>query len=129
MVFANYVMEHQVDRGAKPLVLIVDDERHIVDLLTELLEDEGYRVLSAYDGVGALEIVNGQGDLDLVLADIMMPRLDGLGLLSQVRERNASLPFVLMSAAVTPLTYDAPYISKPFEIDELLAILAKQLAR
>ncbi len=129
MVFANYVMEHQVDRGAKPLVLIVDDERHIVDLLTELLEDEGYRVLSAYDGVGALEIVNGQGDLDLVLADIMMPRLDGLGLLSQVRERNASLPFVLMSAAVTPLTHDAPYISKPFEIDELLAVLAKQLAR
>jgi CheY-like chemotaxis protein len=129
VVFANYVMEHQVDRGAKPLVLIVDDERHIVDLLTELLEDEGYRVLSAYDGVGALEIVNGQGDLDLVLADIMMPRLDGLGLLSQVRERNASLPFVLMSAAVTPLTHDAPYISKPFEIDELLAVLAKQLAR
>lgn len=129
MVFANYVMEHQVDRGAKPLVLIVDDERHIVDLLTELLEDEGYRVLSAYDGVGALEIVNGQGDLDLVLADIMMPRLDGLGLLSQVRERNASLPFVLMSAAVTPLTHDAPYISKPFEIDELLAVLAIQLAR
>jgi len=129
VVFANYVMEHQVDRAVKPLVLVVDDERHIVDLLTELLEDEGYRVLRAYDGVGALEIVDGQDDLDLVLADIMMPRLDGLGLLSRVRERNIALPVVLMSAAVTPLTHDAPYISKPFEIDELLAVLAKQLAR
>ncbi len=129
VVFANYVMEHQVDRAVKPLVLVVDDERHIVDLLTELLEDEGYRVLRAYDGVGALEIVDGQDDLDLVLADIMMPRLDGLGLLSRVRERNIALPVVLMSAAVTPLTNDAPYISKPFEIDELLAVLAKQLAR
>ncbi len=114
-------------RVTGPLVLVVDDERHIVDLLTELLEDEGYRVVSSYDGVDALAIVQAQ-DPDLVLADIMMPRLDGLALLNRVRERDLTLPVVLMSAAVTPRIQEAPYISKPFDLDVLLDMLERQLA-
>lgn len=110
-----------------PLVLVVDDERHIVALLTELLEDEGYHVMSAYDGVDALELVRAHAP-DLVLADIMMPRMDGLALLNSLHESNAVLPVVLMSAAVTPLTHEVPYISKPFDLEELLNVLAHELA-
>lgn len=127
MVFANYAVEHSVKREMEPLVLVVDDERHIVALLTELLEDEGYHVMSAYDGVDALELVRAHAP-DLVLADIMMPRLDGLALLSSLHESNATLPVVLMSAAVTPLTHEVPYISKPFDLEELLNVLAHELA-
>ncbi len=114
-------------RGVKPLVLVVDDERHIVDLLTDLLEDEGYRVASAYDGIYALDAVAAERP-DLVLADIMMPRLDGLSLVNRVREDyGQDIPVVLMSAAVTPLTQEIPYISKPFDLDELLKVVERQL--
>jgi len=127
VVFANYAVGPLVKQETEPLVLVVDDERHIVALLTELLEDEGYQVVSAYDGVDALKLVRAHAP-DLVLADIMMPRLDGLALLSSLRESNAALPVVLMSAAVTPLTHEVPYISKPFDLEELLHVLAQQLA-
>jgi CheY-like chemotaxis protein len=111
----------------KPLVLVVDDERHIVDLLTDLLEDEGYRVVVAYDGVCALEAVATERP-DLVLADIMMPRLDGLSLVTRVREDYGDeIPVVLMSAAVTPLIQEVPYISKPFDLDDLLEVVERQL--
>lgn len=126
MVFANYAVGPLVKQETEPLVLVVDDERHIVALLTELLEDEGYHVVSAYDGVDALELVRAHAP-DLVLADIMMPRLDGLALFNSLRESNVALPVVLMSAAVTPLTHEAPYISKPFDLEELLNVLAQQL--
>jgi len=114
-------------REAEPLVLVVDDERYIVDLLTDLLEDEGYRVISAYDGLRALEIMREQHP-DLLLADIMMPRLDGLALLNRVREQQRQVPVVLMSAAVTPLTHEVPYISKPFDLDELLEVIEQHIS-
>jgi len=113
-------------REAEPLVLVVDDERYIVDLLTDLLEDEGYRVISASDGLRALEIMREQHP-DLLLADIMMPRLDGLALLNRVREQQREIPVVLMSAAVTPLTHEVPYISKPFDLDELLEVIEQHI--
>ncbi|MGC4107449.1 MAG: response regulator [Thermomicrobiales bacterium] len=106
-------------------VLVVDDERYIVDLLTDLLDDEGYRVISAFDGLTALRKVEEETP-DLILADIMMPRLDGLGLLTRVREEYAELPVVLMSAAVTPLIQEVPYIAKPFDLDDLLDIVGAQ---
>ncbi len=108
-------------------VLVVDDERYIVDLLTDLLESEGYDVRRAYDGLTALEEV-AKAAPDLVITDVMMPRLDGLTLIRQLRQRNTELPIVLMSAAVTdPAHPNVPFIAKPFDIDDLLAVVARAL--
>jgi CheY-like chemotaxis protein len=108
-------------------VLVVDDERYIVDLLTDLLESEGYDVRRAYDGLTALEEV-AKAAPDLVITDVMMPRLDGLTLIRRLRQHNINLPIVLMSAAVTdPAQLNVPFVAKPFDIDDLLAVVARAL--
>ena len=108
------------------VVLVVDDERYIVDLLTDLFQDEGYKVQRAYDGIAALDVIDREMP-DLVVADVMMPRLDGLSLYNRIRERNESLPVILMSAAVTPRSVDATFIPKPFDIDALLQLVEEKL--
>jgi DNA-binding response OmpR family regulator len=126
VVIADYLYQEQVDLARNGrTVLVVDDERYIVDLLTDLLDDEGYRVISAFDGLAALQKVKEEAP-DLILADIMMPRLDGLALLTRIREEYSGVPVVLMSAAVTPLMHEVPYIAKPFDLDDLLDIVDAQ---
>lgn len=105
--------------ASPPTVLVVDDERQIVDLLVELFEDEGYRVQRAYDGLAALAVIE-RAIPDLVVADVMMPRLDGISMYKEIRARVPGLPIILMSAAVTPRSLDALFIPKPFDIDTLL---------
>ncbi len=112
---------------ARKLVLIVDDEHYIVDLLAELLEEEGYGVARAYDGLAALEEV-GRTRPDLVLADVMMPRMDGLSLAARLLEQEPRLPIVLMSAAVTPRTDHVAFIPKPFDIDAMLHLIERLLS-
>jgi len=108
------------------VVLIVDDERYIVDLLSDLLEDEGYEVLRAADGQAALDVLD-RHQPDLVVADVMMPRIDGVRLLSIIREHDKELPVILMSAAVTPRMDGVPFLPKPFDIDDLLALIEAKL--
>lgn len=108
------------------VVLVVDDERYIVDLLTDLFQDEGYEVHRAYDGVAALEQIECR-EPDLVVADVMMPRLDGLSLFNEIRQRNVHMPVILMSAAVTPRSVGALFIPKPFDIDALLDLVGESL--
>ncbi len=110
------------------VVLIVDDERHIVDLLEDLFRDEGYRVRRAYDGLAALASLD-RGMPDLVIADVMMPRLDGLSLFNRIRERSEDLPVILMSAAVTPRSIDATFVPKPFDIETLLDLVEEKLGK
>lgn len=117
---------HGASSTFNQVVLVVDDERYIVDLLTDLLEDEGYVVQRAYDGVAALEQIERR-EPDLVVADVMMPRLDGLSLYNEIRQRNGKLPVILMSAAVTPRSGDALFIPKPFDIDALLDLVDESL--
>jgi len=107
-------------------VLVVDDERYIVDLLSDLLEDEGYRVDRAYDGVAALEQIS-RHQPDLVVADVMMPRLDGLSLADEINARGLAIPIILMSAAVTPRTDHVAFIPKPFDIDAMLGLIERLL--
>lgn len=115
---------HAVTAGAT--VLIVDDERHIVDLLDDLFRDEGYQVRRAYDGLAALAAIDREMP-DLVIADVMMPRLDGLALYNRIRERSHNLPVILMSAAVTPRSIDATFVPKPFDIEMLLDVVEEKL--
>ncbi len=118
-------------------VLVVDDDPVIVELLRINFEIEGFEVLSASDGREGLERARAERP-DLVLSDIMMPRLDGLQLLSELRAdpATASLPVVLLSAkaqnAEVQQGLDAgadDYVTKPFDplelIDRVNAALAK----
>ena len=112
---------------ATTAVLVVDDERYIVDLLSDLLEDEGYQVDRAYDGVAALEQI-GRHQPDLVVADVMMPRLDGLSLADEINARGLGIPIILMSAAVTPRTDHVAFIPKPFDIEAMLGLIERLLS-
>jgi DNA-binding response OmpR family regulator len=113
---------HGVNQSGEPVVLVADDERNIVEFLTDLLEDEGFDVIQAFDGQSALAQID-QLDPDLVIADVMMPRMDGLSLLREVEERGKTIPFILMSAAVTPRSTTATFVPKPFDIDTMLSVI------
>ncbi|HLI26508.1 MAG TPA: response regulator [Chloroflexota bacterium] len=110
-----------------PTVLVVDDEVPIVLLLGELLHAEGYRVLTAHNGEDALALARAHLP-NLVLADVMMPRLDGVELCRHLHAdpRTRGIPVILMSAVVTPharATSAVAFVSKPFDLDHLLALI------
>ena len=107
-------------------VLVVDDDHEIVKAIAILLEKEGYHVLKAYDGVQALELI-AQHSIQLILIDVMMPKLDGLSAIMKIRERR-NLPIIVLSAKsedtdkVLGLSMGADdYITKPFNIRILIA--------
>ncbi len=115
-------------------VLVVDDERHIRDLLEIALGDAGYDVRSAPDGPAGLETVRTWLP-DLIVLDVMLPKIDGVSLLPMFR-RVTECPIVMLSAKgevedkVTGLARGADdYLAKPFEMNELLARLDAALRR
>ncbi len=109
------------------IVLVVDDERCMVDLIADVLESEGFVVKRARDGLQALKVIN-QSRPDLVITDVLMPGLDGISLARKIREQNQSIPIILMSASRRQLPeLDVPFIAKPFDIDDLVALAHKQV--
>lgn len=120
--------------SAKPRILVVDDNADMRDYVSGLLVDD-YVVVTAVDGVDALECA-ADDDFDLVLTDVMMPRLDGFGLLKRLREdsRTLHIPVVMLSArsgddaTVEGLEAGADdYLIKPFASRELLARVKSNL--
>lgn len=115
-------------------ILIVDDNKEIVYSLGELLRYEGYQIVKAYDGVEALEALE-HNHIDLILLDVMMPKLNGLSALMKIRE-NYKIPAIILSAKteesdkVSGLVLGADdYISKPYNPAELIARVKAQLRR
>lgn len=120
-----------------PAALVVDDDAAIRETLHQLLEDEGYFVAQASDGVIALETLRSTPDRMVVLLDVMMPRLDGRGVLEAVTDDGRLMRqhrFVVMTAAANTLSgplmrlmrqVDAPALIKPFSIDRLLALVSE----
>ena len=114
-------------------VLIVEDEAPLADLLAALLSEEGYRVVTARDGREGLARLAAERP-DLVLSDIMMPRLDGIGLCQQMQADPAyqAIPLVFMSAAPRALLADecryAAFVAKPFDLDQVLDTVTRVLA-
>ncbi|MBQ3114588.1 MAG: response regulator transcription factor [Clostridia bacterium] len=115
-------------------ILIVDDEAPIVDILRINLKKNGYRVLEAYDGESAVKITLEE-DPDLILLDVMLPKMDGFTVCRKLRER-INTPIVMITAReaeedkVLGLAIGADdYITKPFSIKELLARVQANLRR
>ena len=115
-------------------ILVVDDNREIVDSLGKLLAIEGYEILTACDGMEALDKMES-AKVDLILLDVMMPRLNGLSALMKIREKH-NIPAIILSAKteesdkVSGLSLGADdYIEKPYNPAELLARVKAQLRR
>ena len=118
-----------------PSILVVDDEPAVREALRAGLEFEGYQVTVASDGLGALEQI-AKAMPDGMVLDVMMPRMDGLTVLRRLRSFNPSLPVLLLTARdtvgdrVTGLDVGADdYLTKPFDLDELLARIRAMLRR
>ena len=118
----------------KNTILVCDDDREIVDAIEIYLSQEGYRILKAYDGVQAVEMLE-QEDVQLLLIDIMMPKLDGLRATLKIREKS-SIPIIILSAKsedadkILGLNIGADdYVTKPFNPLELVARVKSQLRR
>lgn len=116
-----------------PTILVVDDEFSILEAIAEILAAEGYVVRTAGHGRLALNELE-KGGIDLVLADYMMPVMDGMALIEKIRESEAHrhLPVVMVSAVPRHLMPQPrlwnEYLGKPFEIDDLLKAVARLLA-
>ena len=115
-------------------ILVVDDDREIVDSIGIFLSGEGYKVLKAYDGIEALDILS-ENEVYLIILDIMMPKLDGIKTLMKLRE-SRNIPVILLSAKsedadkILGLTAGADdYVTKPFNPSELVARVKSQLRR
>jgi CheY-like chemotaxis protein len=114
-------------------ILVVDDEPFIRDAVVDALRDEGYGVVTADDGLAALEMVQQEAP-SLVLMDVMMPRMDGRAAFRAMREHahGDGLPVILMSAMAAPADPDpeiTAFVRKPFDLDHLLTLIARLLAR
>ena len=115
-------------------VLIVDDDKEIVDLIELYLAGESYDILKAYDGKECLSILQKE-TISLLALDIMMPKLDGLAVCRQVREKS-NIPIILITAKTQPLERVQglsagadDYITKPFHPLELVARIKAQMRR
>ncbi|MBQ6796070.1 MAG: response regulator transcription factor [Clostridia bacterium] len=115
-------------------ILVVDDDREIVESIGIFLAGEGYGVFKAYDGLEALDILS-EKEIHLIILDIMMPRLDGIKTLMKLRE-DKNIPVILLSAKsedadkILGLTAGADdYVTKPFNPSELVARVKSQLRR
>jgi two-component system, NtrC family, response regulator PilR len=114
-------------------ILVVDDETGMRKLLSILLEKEGHEVLTAADGAAGLAEATSH-ELDLVISDIKMPELDGVGLLSALRERGFTMPVIMVTAyagsdsAIEAMKQGAfDYLTKPFKMEEIKLVVRRAL--
>ena len=115
-------------------ILVCDDDKEIVRAIGIYLKNEGYRVLEAYDGIEALDILRKE-EIHLIIMDIMMPRMDGMQATVRIREEK-NIPIIMLSAKSED--YDRigglgagadDYVTKPFNPMELIARVKSQLRR
>lgn len=115
-------------------ILVCDDDKEIVEAIEIYLSQEGYHILKAYDGMEAIKILESE-EVNLLILDVMMPRLDGIRTTLKIREKN-SIPIIILSAKsedadkILGLNVGADdYVTKPFSPLELVARVKSQLRR
>ena len=114
--------------GQRDLILFVDDEPEVRSIARITLEQQGYRMIEAEDGVQALKTYNERKEeISLVVTDVLMPNLDGLGLATRLHKINPDLPVLLLSGHVLEEDLWAPgnarlrYLMKPYRLADLQA--------
>ena len=122
------------EKDDQATILVVDDNKEIVYSISELLKYEGFEVVKAYDGMQALDAME-EHSVDLILLDVMMPRLNGLSALMKLREKSR-IPVIILSAKteesdkVSGLVLGADdYVEKPYNPAELIARVKAHLRR
>lgn len=127
-------MDDELFDKDKKTILIVDDEQHIVDILVYNLEKEGYNTLQANDGLTAVDIALNQKP-DLILLDIMLPKMDGLAVCKKIRH-TLNVPILMLTAKdeeidkILGLELGADdYVTKPFSVRELMARIKANLRK
>lgn len=127
-------MENEIANKEQKTILIVDDEQHIVDILVYNLEKEGYNTLQANDGLTAVDIALSQKP-DLILLDIMLPKMDGLAVCKRIRH-TLNVPILMLTAKdeeidkILGLELGADdYVTKPFSVRELMARIKANLRK
>jgi two-component system, cell cycle sensor histidine kinase and response regulator CckA len=113
-----------------PTVLIVDDDAVVRRVVQGHLSDAGYRIFEAEDGREALEVLERIGSVDLIITDVVMPRLDGPGFVEELLRQRPSQPVVFISAYPAERTGESdrpsqPFLAKPFTRDQLFAKVAE----
>ena len=110
-------------------ILVVEDEKHLNRIISEAVEDEGYSVDSCYNGVEALEYL-ACADYDVIILDVMMPKMNGLELVRRLRSEGNSTPVLFLTArdAVADRVEGLEsggdyYLTKPFDFQELMAVV------
>jgi two-component system OmpR family response regulator len=122
-------------RGTKRRVLVVDDEDNVTHLVSSALRFDGFETVTADNGTSALAKV-AETDPDLIVLDVMMPGLDGLGVLQNLRSAGSQIPVIFLTARDTANDRIAglragadDYVVKPFSVEELLARVHAVLRR
>ena len=112
------------DTAMPPSVLIVDDEPSIREFLAFVLTDEGYRVQTASDGREAIDLAKRESP-DVVITDLMMPRMDGYELIAHLRQECERVRAIIAMSAMNTAAGRTPgadlFIAKPFEVEDVLA--------
>ena len=121
--------------GNRGKILVVDDEESLLQVLSFTLKKENYEVATASDGLQALNLL-GKSPFDLVIADLRMPQMSGLELLSKVRELDPQLSFIVLTAfasldtAIEALKMGAnDYLTKPFKVEEVKLAVERAIER
>ena len=116
-------------------ILIIDDEKNILDSLSGILEDEGFTVSKAMDGKEGLDVFDREAP-DVVLLDVWMPEMDGIQVLKEIKTRNKDARVVVISGhgtistaveAVKMGAYD--FLEKPLSIEKVLEVVYRSLAQ
>ncbi len=115
-------------------ILLVDDDREMVEAMRTVLEKQGYRVLHAHDGNTGRQFIY-QHTPDLVILDMMMPKMGGYPVLEHFRDKKEAPPFIMITAnegsrhkAYAEFLGVVDYIRKPFAMEKLLETVAKVMA-
>ncbi|MEG0294735.1 response regulator transcription factor [Enterococcus sp.] len=117
-------------------ILVADDDKEIVELLSIYLQNEGYEPVKVYDGQEALNAVRSTPELGLLILDIMMPELDGMQVVKTLRKEESQIPIIMLTAKTTDMDKIKglvagadDYVTKPFNPLEVMARVKSLLRR
>lgn len=116
-------------------ILVVDDDKEIVELLSIYVKNEGYEVIKAHDGKEALSKIATHPEIDLMILDIMMPKMDGMEVVKELR-KESQIPIIMLTAKTTDMDKIQgliagadDYVTKPFNPLEIMARVKSLLRR